>query len=61
MMKVVVGYPNATEEHAIVDRALRPADQVRSMLGPADLIGMQERARGRSTSIPPSSTTPSAW
>jgi len=30
---------------AIVDRALRPADQVRSMLGPADLIGMQERAR----------------
>ena len=45
MMKVVVGYPSATEEHAIVDRALRPADQVRSMLGPADLIGMQERAR----------------
>ena len=45
MMKVVVGYPNATEEHAIVDRALRPADQVRSMLSPADLIGMQERAR----------------
>jgi MoxR-like ATPase len=45
MMKVVVGYPNATEEHAIVDRALRPADQVRAMLGPADLIGMQERAR----------------
>ena len=24
MMKVVVGYPTATEEHAIVDRALRP-------------------------------------
>ncbi len=45
MMKVVVGYPSATEEHAIVDRALRPADQVRAMLGPADLIGMQERAR----------------
>ena len=45
MMKVVVGYPSATEEHAIVDRALRPADQVRSMLGPADLISMQERAR----------------
>jgi MoxR-like ATPase len=46
MMKVVVGYPSVTEEHAIVDRALRPADQVRSMLGPADLIRMQERARG---------------
>jgi MoxR-like ATPase len=45
MMKVVVGYPSVTEEHAIVDRALRPADQVRAMLGPADLIAMQERAR----------------
>jgi MoxR-like ATPase len=45
MMKVVVGYPSATEEHAIVDRALRPADQIRAMLGPADLIAMQERAR----------------
>src|SRR5262252_4418934 len=45
MMKVVVDYPSVTEEHAIVDRSLRPADQVRSMLGPADLIGMQERAR----------------
>ena len=45
MMKVVVGYPSVTEEHAIVDRALRPADQVRAMLGPADLISMQERAR----------------
>jgi MoxR-like ATPase len=45
MMKVVVGYPSVTEEHAIVDRALRPADQVRAMLGPADLIDMQERAR----------------
>jgi MoxR-like ATPase len=45
MMKVVVGYPSGTEEHAIVDRALRPAGQVRAMLSPADLIGMQERAR----------------
>jgi MoxR-like ATPase len=45
MMKVVVGYPSVTEEHAIVDRALRPADQVRAMLGPADLIAMQEKAR----------------
>ena len=45
MMKVVVGYPSATEEHAIIDRALRPAEPVRAMLGPADLIGMQERAR----------------
>src|SRR5690349_9327210 len=45
MMKVVVGYPSATEEHAIVDRALRPADQVRAMLSPADLIDMREQAR----------------
>jgi MoxR-like ATPase len=43
MMKVVVGYPTATEEHAIVDRALRPADQIREMLTPADLIAMQAR------------------
>ena len=45
MMKVVVGYPSATEEHTIVDRALRPAEPVRALLGPADLIGMQERVR----------------
>src|SRR5580704_5154136 len=45
MMKVVVGYPTATEEHSIVDRALRPAEPIRSMLTPADLIAMQERAR----------------
>jgi len=43
MMKVVVDYPSATEEHAIVDRALRHAEPVRAMLGPADLISMQER------------------
>ena len=41
MMKVVVGYPTATEEHAIVDRALRPAEPIREMLTPADLIAMQ--------------------
>ncbi|HTU06787.1 MAG TPA: MoxR family ATPase [Trebonia sp.] len=45
MMKVVVGYPSATEEHAIVDRSLRPVDPVRAMLSPADLIAMQERVR----------------
>ena len=45
MMKVVVGYPSATEEHAIVGRSLRPAEPVRAMLSPADLIGMQERVR----------------
>jgi MoxR-like ATPase len=45
MMKVVVGYPSATEEHTIVDRALRPAEPVRALLSPADLIVMQERVR----------------
>ena len=43
MMKVVVGYPTATEEHAIVHRALRPVEQIREMLTPADLIAMQAR------------------
>src|SRR5947199_7712955 len=28
MMKVVVGYPTATQEHAIVERALRPAETI---------------------------------
>src|SRR5512142_967896 len=41
MMKVIVDYPSATEEFAIVERALRPAEPIRAMLGPADLIGMQ--------------------
>ena len=45
MMKVVVGYPTAPEEHAIVDRSLRPAEPIRAMLSPADLISMQERVR----------------
>jgi MoxR-like ATPase len=45
MMKVVVGYPTTTQEHAIVDRALRPAEPLREMLTPADLISMQERVR----------------
>jgi MoxR-like ATPase len=43
MMKVVVGYPTATQEHAIVDRALRPAEPIRGMLTPADLIVMQQQ------------------
>jgi len=45
MMKVMVGYPTATEEHAIVHRALRPVEQIREMLTPADLIAMQARVR----------------
>ena len=45
MMKVVVGYPSVTEEHAIVDRSLRPAETIRAMLSPADLIAMQARVQ----------------
>ena len=45
MMKVVVDYPSDAEEHAIVDRALRPAPQTRSMLTPESLIRMQERVQ----------------
>jgi MoxR-like ATPase len=45
MMKVIVGYPTDTQEHAIVDRALRPAESVRAMLTPADLIRMRERVQ----------------
>ena len=45
MMKVLVSYPSSAEEHAIVDRALRPAEPIRAMLTPADLIRMQERVQ----------------
>jgi MoxR-like ATPase len=45
MMKVLVGYPSATEEHSIVERSLRPAEPIREMLTPADLVGMQRRVR----------------
>jgi MoxR-like ATPase len=45
MMKVLVSYPSSPEEHAIIDRALRPAEPIRAMLTPADLIRMQERVQ----------------
>ncbi len=41
MMKVVVGYPSAHEEHAIVDRALVPSPALQVMLSPADLVAMR--------------------
>jgi MoxR-like ATPase len=44
MMKVVVGYPTVAEEHAIVERSLRPAEHIREMLTPADLVRMQQQA-----------------
>ena len=45
MMKVLISYPSSAEEHAIVDRALRPAEPIRAMLTPADLTRMQERVQ----------------
>ncbi len=45
MMKVLVSYPGSAEEHAIVDRALRPAEPIRAMLTPEDLTRMQERVQ----------------
>lgn len=44
MMKVVVGYPSAPEEYAIVERALVPAGPPQVMLSPADLIEMRARS-----------------
>jgi len=41
MMKVVVGYPTAPEEHAIVERSLCAADQPQVMLSPEDLLRMR--------------------
>ncbi|CAN5334637.1 MoxR family ATPase [soil metagenome] len=45
MMKVVIGYPAATEEYSIVDRALRPAEVIQAMLVPDDLIRMQQQVQ----------------
>ncbi|HYI59051.1 MAG TPA: MoxR family ATPase [Microlunatus sp.] len=43
MMKVVIGYPTSPEEHAIVERALVPAERPQVMLSPADLIRMRSQ------------------
>jgi MoxR-like ATPase len=45
MMKVVVGYPNAAEEHAIVQRSIEPAPEHVPMLTLDDLAAMQARVR----------------
>ena len=45
MMKVLISYPSSAEEHAIVNRALRPAEPIRAMLTPEDLTRMQERVQ----------------
>ncbi|OHV29148.1 ATPase [Pseudofrankia sp. EUN1h] len=46
MMKVVVRYPTAVEEHAIVDRALRPPEAPQAILSPEDLVRMRAGVQG---------------
>jgi MoxR-like ATPase len=41
LMKVVVGYPTAAEEAAVVERSLRPAAAVRPVLDAAGLAALQ--------------------
>ncbi len=41
MMKVIVGYPSHSEEHAIVERALQPQVPTQAMLTPETLVRMQ--------------------
>ena len=46
MMKVVVGYPSAAEEHAIVQRSIEPPPKHAPMLSLDDLTAMQAKVRG---------------
>ena len=46
MMKVVVGYPSAAEEHAIVQRSIEPPPEHVRMLTLDDLAAMQAKVRG---------------
>src|SRR5688572_13173924 len=41
MMKVVVGYPSATEEFVIVERAISPTVPIQRIIDPERLIAMQ--------------------
>ena len=45
MMKVVVSYPTAPEEHAVVERALQPAPITQALLTPEDLVRMRADVR----------------
>ncbi|MFI6073529.1 AAA family ATPase [Actinoplanes sp. NPDC051343] len=46
MMKVVVGYPSATEEFVVVERALAPAAVIQRIIDPESLIVLQAEADG---------------
>ncbi|MEP9382873.1 MoxR family ATPase [Nocardioides sp. KR10-350] len=45
MMKVVVGYPSSPEEHAVVERAMRPPAPPQAILTPEEILPMQERVQ----------------
>ena len=71
MMKVLVGYPSATEEFVIVDRAITPPPATQRIIETELLIEMQrqrrrglrrpgaDRVRGPAHQRPPASRTPS--
>jgi MoxR-like ATPase len=44
MMKVLVGYPSATEEFVVVERALAQAAAVQSIIDPDTLVALQRQA-----------------
>ena len=44
MMKVLVGYPSATEEFVVVERALAPAAVLQRIVEPATLVALQREA-----------------
>ncbi|GAA0490258.1 ATPase [Paractinoplanes deccanensis] len=44
MMKVLVGYPSATEEFVVVERALQRAAVIQKIIDPESLVGLQEEA-----------------
>jgi MoxR-like ATPase len=44
MMKVLVGYPSATEEFVVVERALTPPAVIQRIIEPATLVGLQQAA-----------------
>ena len=60
MLKILLGYPSATEEAQIVARSLRPGLPPREVLDAEELIALQASASTRSTSTRASSATRSA-
>jgi MoxR-like ATPase len=46
MMKVLVGYPSATEEFVIVERAVNPTPVIQRIIDPGQLIELQRQVDG---------------